>query len=242
MPAHRPPTDRRAPSRQEAASVRALRAAANEVPRVVARIGPRLARAEARRRAHGYLLGLLSPVERKNGWQLAEAVGDRTPYALQHLLGRADWDPEAVRDDLRAYVVEHLGDAQAILVVDETGVVKKGTHSAGVAKQYVGCAGKVENAQGGVFVAYASPQGVAFLDRTLYLPQEGADDPARCQAAGIPQTVAFATKPELAQVQLERARAAGVPAAWVTAASVYGDDRGTRIGVGNHEEALIPGG
>jgi len=239
MPAHRPPTDRRAPSRQEAAPVRALRAAANEVPRVVARIGPRFARAEARRRAQAYLRGLLSPVERKNGWQLAEAVGDRTPYALQHLLGRADWDPEAVRDDLRAYVVEHLGDAQAILVVDETGVVKKGTHSAGVAKQDVGCVGKVENAQVGVFVAYASPQGVAFLDRTLYLPEEWTDDPARCQAAGIPQTVAFATKPELAQVQLERARAAGVPAAWVTADSVYGDDRRLRMWLETQEQAYV---
>ncbi len=239
MPAHRPPTDLRAPSRQEAAPVRALRAAANEVPRVVARIGPRFARAEARRRAHAYLRGLLSPVERKNGWQLAEAVGDRTPYALQHLLGRADWDPEAVRDDLRAYVVEHLGDAQAILVVDETGVVKKGRHSAGVAKQYVGCVGKVENAQVGVFLAYASPQGVAFLDRTLYLPEEWTDDPARCQAAGIPQTVAFATKPELAQVQLERARAAGVPAAWVTADSVYGDDRRLRMWLETQEQAYV---
>src|SRR5258708_17383869 len=178
MPAHRPPTDLRAPSRQEAAAVRALRGAADEVPRVGARIGPRFARAEARRRAHAYLRGLLSPVERKNGWQLAEAVGDRTPYALQHLLGRADWDPEAVRDDLRAYVVEQLGDAQAILVIDETGVVKKGMHSAGGAKQYVGGVGKVENAQGGVFLAYPSPQRVAFLPRPLPLPEEWTDPPA----------------------------------------------------------------
>src|SRR5258707_2212927 len=240
MPAHRPPTDLRAPSRQEAAPVRALRAAADEVPRVVARIGPRFARAEARRRAHAYLRGLLSPVERKNGWQLAEAVGDRTPYALQHLLGRADWDPDLVRDDLRTYVVEHLGDPAAILVVDETGVVKKGTASAGVAKQYVGCVGKIENAQVGVFLAYASPQGVAFLDRALYLPQEWTDDPARRHQAGIPAEVGFATKPELAQTMLARARAAGVPAAGVTADSVYGDDRSLRIWLETQRQPFVP--
>jgi len=217
MPARRQPAAHAEPSTGlEATLVAALTAAADEVPTVARRIGPRFARAEARRRVQAYLRGLLSPVERKNGWQLAEAVGDRTPYALQHLLGRADWDPDAVRDDLRAYVVEHLGDAEAILVVDETGVVKKGVASAGVAKQYTGAVGKVENAQVGVFLAYASPKGVAFLDRTLYLPEDWTDDPARCQRAGIPATVGFATKPQLAQTQLERARATGVLAAWVT--------------------------
>jgi SRSO17 transposase len=219
--------------------VAALTAAADEVPAVAARIGPRFARAEARRRAQAYLRGLLSPVERKNGWQLAEAAGDRTPYALQHLLGRADWDPDAVRDDLQAYVVEHLGDPGAILVVDETGVVKKGTASAGVAKQYVGCVGKVENAQVGVFLAYASPKGVAFLDRALYLPEDWTDDPARCRQAGIPATVGFATKPQLAQAMLARARAAGVPAAWVTADSVYGDDRSLRVWLEAQEQAYV---
>lgn len=206
---------------------------------VARRIGPRFARAEARQRAQAYLRGLLSPVERKNGWQLAEAVGDRTPYALQHLLGRADWDPDLVRDDLRTYVVEQLGDPAAILVVDETGAVKKGTASAGVAKQYVGCVGKLENAQVGVFLAYASLQGVAFLDRALYLPQEWTDDPARCQQAGIPATVGFATKPQLAQAMLERARAAGVPATWVTADSVYGDDRRLRMWLEAQEQAYV---
>jgi len=240
MPARRQPADHTEPSSgPDATLVAALTAAADEVPTVARRIGPRFARAEARWRAQAYLRGLLSPVERKNGWQVAEAVGDRTPYAMQHLLGRADWDPEAVRDDLRAYVVERLGDAGAILVLDETGVVKKGQHSAGVAKQYVGCVGKVENAQVGVFLAYASPQGVAFLDRALYLPQEWTDDPARCRAAGIPATVGFATKPELAQAQLERARAAGVPAAWVTADSVYGDDRHLRMWLEAHEQAYV---
>ncbi len=239
MPADRSATDPRELSGQEADLVPALRAAADEVPRVAARIGPRFAREEARRRAQAYLRGLLSPVERKNGWQLAEAVGDRTPYALQHLLGRADWDPEAVRDDLRAYVVEQLGDAQAILVIDETGVVKKGMHSAGVAKQYVGCVGKVENAQVGVFLAYASPQGVAFLDRALYLPEEWTDDPARRQQAGIPEAVGFATKPQLARALLERVREAGVPAAWVTADSVYGDDRRLRMWLEAQEQAYV---
>ena len=246
MPADRAVTDPRAPSEPEAeqeaeqhATLRALRAAADEVPRVAARLGPRFAREDARVRAQAYLRGLLSPVERKNGWQLAEAAGDRTPYAIQHLLGRADWEPDRVRDDLRAYVVEQLGDAQAILVLDETGVVKKGTHSAGVAKQYVGCVGKVENAQVGVFLAYASPQGVAFLDRALYLPEEWTDDPARCRQAGIPEDVAFATKPQLAQALLDRARQAGVPAAWVTADSVYGDDRHLRMWLEAQEQPYV---
>ena len=217
----------------------ALRAAADEVPAVAARLGPRFARAEARQRAQVYLRGLLSPVERKNGWQLAEAAGERTPYATQHLLGRADWDPDVARDDLRAYVVEHLGDPGAVLVVDETGFVKKGMASAGVAKQYSGSVGKVEQAQVGVFLAYASPKGVAFLDRTLYLPEEWTDAPARCQRVGIPETVGFATKPQLAQVQLERALQARVPAAWVTADSVYGDDRRLRMWLEAHEQAYV---
>jgi SRSO17 transposase len=217
----------------------ALGAAADEVPRVAARLGPRFAREEARLRTQAYLRGLLSPVERKNGWQLAEAAGDRTPYATQHLLGRADWDAEAVRDDLRADAVEHLGDPEAVLVVDETGVVKKGHASAGVAKQYVGCVGKIENAQVGVYLAYASPQGVAFVDRALYLPEEWTDDPVRCRQAGIPDTVDFATKPELARGMLERARQAGVPAAWVTADSVYGDDRSLRVWLESQEQPYV---
>jgi SRSO17 transposase len=217
----------------------ALGAAVDEVPRVAARIGPRFAREEARLRTQAYLRGLLSPVERKNGWQLAEAAGDRTPYATQHLLGRADWDADAVRDDLRAYVVEHLGDPAAVLVVDETGVVKKGHASAGVAKQYVGAVGKLENAQVGVYLAYTSPRGTAFLDRALYLPQEWTDDPARCRQAGIPATVDFATKPQLARRLLDRARQAGVPAAWVTADSVYGDDRSLRVWLEGQEQPYV---
>ncbi len=221
------------------ALVAALGRAAGEVPLVASRIGARFARAEARRRAQVYLHGLLSPIERKNGWQLAEAMGDRTPYAMQHLLDRADWDADTVRDDLRAYVVEHLGDPAAVLVVDETGFVKKGTHSVGVAKQYTGTLGKIENCQVGVFLAYATERGVAFLDRALYLPQEWADDPARRQAASIPEPVDFATKPQLARAMLERAREAGVPAGWVTADSVYGDDRRLRMGLEAQEQAYV---
>jgi SRSO17 transposase len=244
MPSHRPlpetpPGPTPATSTPAADGTPALRAAADEVPRVAARLGPRFAREDARLRLQAYLRGLLSPVERKNGWQLAEAAGDRTPYATQHLLGRADWDAEAVRDDLRGYVVEHLGDPAAVLVVDETGVVKKGTASAGVGKQYVGAVGKLEHAQVGVYLAYASPQGTAFLDRALYLPQAWTEDPARCRQAGIPETVGFATKPQLARRMLERARQAGVPAAWVTADSVYGDDRRLRVWLESQQQPYV---
>ncbi len=138
-----------------------------------ARIAPRFGRPEVRARAGRYLAGLLDPVERRNGWQLAEQLGRRSPDGVQRLLRTARWDAEAVRDDLRAYVVEHLGDAEAVLVIDETGFLKKGTKSAGVARQYSGTAGRIENCQIGVFLAYASPQGQAFLDRALYLPKAG---------------------------------------------------------------------
>lgn len=196
---------------------------------VVGRIGPRFARAEARRHAADYLRGLLGRTERKNGWQLAEAVGDATPYGLQQFLYRATWDPDAVRDDLRAYVVEHLGDPQGVLVVDETGFLKKGDKSVGVQPQYSGAAGRTANAQVGVFLTYAGARGHTFLDRALYLPASWTDDRDRCRAAGIPDEVAFATKPKLAQAMLERALDAGVPAAWVTADSIYGDVKYLRV-------------
>ena len=167
--------------------------------------------------------------ERKNSWQLAEVSGDATPYGLQHLLRRALWDAEAVRNELRTYVIEHLGDPQAVLVIDETGFLKKGRHSVGVARQYSGTAGRIENCQIGVFLAYASPHGQALLDRELYLPKEWTDAPTRCRQAGIPEDRQFATKPKLAQQMLARAFAGGVPAAWVTGDSVYGDDRRLRI-------------
>jgi len=195
---------------------------AEELERVHARIGLRFARAEPRRRALAYLHGLLSPIERKNGWQLAEEAGERAPDGMQRLLSSADWDADAVHDDLVAYVHQHLADPGAILVVDETGFLKKGTKSAGVQRQYTGTAGKRENCQIGVFVTYATPQAHMLVDRELYLPQSWTNDPARCREAGIPAGKAFATKPELARAMLERVHAAGLPAAWVTGDTVYG--------------------
>lgn len=193
-----------------------------QLDEVAGRIGARFPRSETRDRVRSYLAGLLGPVQRKNAWQLAEQIGDGDPYGVQYLIGRADWDPDAVRDDLRGYVVETLGDPEAVLILDETGFLKKGTKSAGVARQYTGTAGRIENAQVGVFLAYASRHGTAFLDRALYLPEEWTGDPGRCEEAGIPKGTPFATKIRLARVMLERAFDAGVPAAWVTGDEVYG--------------------
>jgi SRSO17 transposase len=179
-----------------------------------ARIAGRFARAEPRRRVLAYLRGLVGPVGRKNGWQLAEHAGEATPDGMQRLLATADWDPDLVRDDLRAYVVEHLGDPGGVLVVDETGFLKKGSTSVGVQRQYSGTAGKVDNCQLGVFLAYASAKGRAFIDRELYLPKAWAEDRARCRPARVPAEVPFRTKPQLARVMLERALDAGVPASW----------------------------
>src|SRR3954449_10765176 len=191
---------------------------------VVARLAPRFGRVEPRRRLLAYLRGLLAPLGRKNGWQLAEAAGDRTPDGMRDFLSRMRWDAEAVRDDLRAYVVEHLGDPEAVLVLDETGFVKKGARSAGVQRQYSGTAGRIENCQIGVFLGYAGRHGRALIDRALYLPQGWTCAPARRAAAGIPEAVAFATKPQLGLAMLERALDAGVPFAWVAGDSVYGAD------------------
>ncbi len=209
--------------------VTAIAAWTEDFAAVVAQIGPRFARVEARQHAAAYLRGLLSPVARKNSWQLAELLGAAAPYGFQQFLYRAAWDPDAVRDDLRAYVVAHLGDPQGILVVDETGFLKKGEKSAGVQRQYSGTAGRRENCQIGTFLTYASPRGHTFLDRALYLPASWTDDRGRCRAAGIPDEVAFATKPAQAQALLERALGAGIPAAWVTADSVYGDVKYLRV-------------
>lgn len=212
---------------------------ADALKEIAYRIGGRFARSESREEAVNYLRGLLSPVERKNSWQLAEALGEPTPYRIQHLLGRAVWEVDAVRDDLRQYVVEHLADPEAILVVDETGFLKKGRHSAGVARQYSGTAGRVENCQIGVFLSYAGRHGHTLIDRELYLPQEWTDDPARCRRAGIPADCSFATKPTLARQMLERALEAGVPAGWVTGDSVYGDDRRLRLWLEEREQAYV---
>ena len=206
---------------------------------VARRLAPYFARSQSRHRAQAYLQGLLSEAERKNSWQVAEVCGESTPYGFQYLLSRADWDAEAVREELRRYVVQHLGDPNGVLVLDETGFPKKGRHSAGVARQYSGTVGKVDNCQIGVFLSYASPLGYALLDRELYLPQEWTDDRERCQQAGIPEDRRFATKPQLARQMLARAFAAGVPARWVTGDSVYGDDRRLRMWLEGQPQAYV---
>ena len=192
-------------------------------------IAGRFQRPEPRRRALDYLRGLLSPVERKNGWQLAEQAGDATPDGVQRLLSTYRWDADLVRDDLRGYVMEHLGDSDGVLVVDETGFLKKGNKSAGVQRQYSGTAGRIENCQVGVFLAYASTKGRTLLDRELYLPQVWAEDQERRREAGIPEDVSFQTKPRLARGMLERALEAGVPFGWVAGDEVYGSDRNLRL-------------
>ena len=197
---------------------------ADGLDEIASLIGGRFPRAEPRARAVTYLRGLVSPVERKNGWQLAEEAGDATPYATQHLLGRAVWSADEVRDDLRAYVIDHLGDPDGVLVVDETGFLKKGAKSAGVQRQYSGTAGRIENSQIGVFLAYATRHGRTFLDRELYLPRAWADDPERRLEAEIPPGTKFATKLVLARRMIERAQEAGVPFRWVTGDEVYGND------------------
>lgn len=182
-----------------------VRSWAKELEALSERIAPRFSRIEVRHRVRSYLRGLLGSVERKNSWQLAEAAGDATPYGVQHLLGRADWDGDEVRDDLRDYVLEHLSDEEVILVVDESGFLKKGTKSVGVKRQYTGTAGKKENCQVGVFLCYASEKGAAFIDRELYLPEEWTNDQPRRREAGVPEEVEFATKPLLARKMLQRA-------------------------------------
>ncbi len=193
-----------------------------------ARIGTRFRRSEVRERAKRYLAGLLDRVERKNGWQLAEHLGETGPQGVQRLLNAADWDVDAVRDDLRAYVVEHLGEPEGVLICDETSFPKKGIKSVGVKRQHCGALGKRENCQVGVFLGYASAKGRTFLDRELYLPHDWAEDATRRQEAGVPKDVRFATKPELAQRMLERAFAAQVPTAWVVGDEIYGDDTDLR--------------
>jgi len=199
-----------------------------ELDALAARLAGRFRRSEVRDRARRYLAGLLDRVERKNSWQLGEQLGELGPRGVQRLLSGAQWDADAVRDDLRVYVLEQLGSTEGVLVVDETGFIKKGTKSVGVQRQYSGTAGRTENCQLGVFLAYATPHGRAFLDRELYLPREWTDDRARCREAGVPDEVPFATKPQLARRMLERALEAGAPAAWVIGDEVYGEDEGLR--------------
>jgi SRSO17 transposase len=196
-------------------------------------------RAEPRARAREYVSGLVAGLERKNGWTLAEHAGAVSPDGMQRLLRRADWDVDGVRDDLRDYVVEHLGDAQGVLIGDETGFLKKGVKSAGVQRQYSGTAGRTENCQIGTFLAYASQHGHALIDRELYLPASWTDDRDRCRAAGIDDEIEFATKPRQLMAMLARAFAAGVPFAWVTADEAYGQVKYLRVWLEEHDAAHV---
>jgi SRSO17 transposase len=192
------------------------------------RMSPYFVQVQTRQRAQAYVRGLLSPVERKNGWQLAEEAGETTPYAMQYLLDRAVWDSEQLRDVLCRYVEEMLGESTAVLVIDETGFLKKGIKSVGVQRQYSGTAGRIENCQLGVFLTYASQAGHTLLDRELYLPKSWTQDTARCREAHVPTEVSFATKPELAARMLARTLDGGISAAWVTGDTVYGSHRPLR--------------
>jgi SRSO17 transposase len=188
------------------------------------RLGPVFRRRELRETGGAFLDGLLSGIERKTGWLMAEQAGLERPYRMQSLLGRSHWDAEALRDAVRGYVVEALGDSDGVLVVDETGFLKKGEHSVGVARQYSGTAGRIENCQVGVFMAYASRFGQALIDRRLYLPEAWARDHARRVKARVPEDIAFATKTQIARDLIARALDAGVPCAWVLADALYGSD------------------
>lgn len=197
-------------------------------------IGARFGRVEPRRRARGFLQGLLAGLPRVNCWTIAEHAGEQSPRAMQRLLGSAVVDADGLRDDLRGYVTKHLGDRSAVLVVDETGDVKKGTMTAGVQRQYTGTAGRIENAQVAVYLAYAAERGYAFIDRELYLPRSWTGDRGRCQDAGVPADVKFATKPALALAMISRAVGAGAPARWVAGDEVYGNDPKLRAGIAGH--------
>jgi len=208
-----------------------VRAWAEGLAEVHALIGRRFARSEPRERVMEYVRGLLSAEERKNSWTLSERSGEATPDGMQRLLSSTDWDPDLVRDDLQRYVVDHLADPGGVLIVDETGFLKKGTRSAGVARQYSGTAGRIENSQIGVFLTYATPRGRTFLDRELYLPKAWTEDRDRCRQAGIGDDVEFATKPELAIRMLRRAHEAGVPPGWVSGDAVYGQHSRLRAAI-----------
>jgi SRSO17 transposase len=212
---------------------------AAELDRLHGRIAPRFGRSEPRARAREYVCGLVAGLERKNGWTLAEHAGEKVPDGMQRLLRRADWDVDGVRDDVRDYVVEQLGDPAGVLVVDETGFVKKGTGSAGVQRQYSGTAGRTENCQIGTFLAYASDRGHALIDRELYLPVSWTDDPERCRAAGVPDEVEFATKPRQAMAMIGRAIDAQVPFAWVTADEAYGQVKYLRVWLEERDAAYV---
>lgn len=201
------------------------------------RIGPCFPRPETRAGVKTYLRGLLSPIERKNGWQLAEEAGLPTPYTMQYLLNRAKWDSDALRGQLQGYVREQIAGPDGILVIDETSFLKKGNKSVGVQRQYSGTAGRIENCQIGVFLTYASQAEHTLVDRELYVPTSWTQEPERCRAAHVPQEVVFATKPELAARMLWRTLDAGLAARWVTGDTVYGSHRPLRIGLEARKQA-----
>jgi len=198
-----------------------------ELERVTARLEPHFSRREAHEAARGYVKALLSRAERKNAWGLSEEAGQAAPYAFQHLVRRARWDEGAVRDEVQGDARQHLGEG-GVVAVDETGFLKKGEKSAGVARQYTGTAGRIENAQVGVFLAYVTARGHTLIDRELYLPEHWLEDRERCREAGIGEQVVFRTKPELARIMIERALAAGLRPSWVVGDEVYGNNGALR--------------
>lgn len=205
------------------------------------RIRGQFKRAEPRERVYRYLRGLLSKVARKNSWQIAEQVGEERPYGMQRLLRIAAWDEEGVRDELQEYVMEHLGSSNGVLVVDESGFLKKGKRSVGVKRQYSGAAGGIENCQVGVFLGYTSEYGHALIDRALYLPKDWIADASRRRAANVPETMTIATKPSLARGLLERALTAQIPHSWITGDSIYGGDWQLRGWLEQHKEWYVLG-
>src|SRR4051794_1385693 len=211
----------------------------NELTALQERLGGLFGRPEPRRQAGLYLEGLLSATERKNGWPLAEQAGDARPWRTQRVLSHVLWDADAAQELCRDYVFEHLGAADGVLIVDETGFLKKGEHSAGVARQYSGTAGRVENVQIGVFLAYASSKGHALIDRELYLPKEWCEDADRRAAAAIPDEIDFATKPALASEMIGRALDAGLPCAWVLGDEIYGSDRHLRMDLERRKQPFV---
>lgn len=199
-----------------------------ELSRLKRFAAPALGRAETRESAGSFIDGLLSSAERKTGWMLAEEAGLERPYRIQSLLGRSSWSADHLRDLVRAYVAEALGDESGVLVIDETGFLKKGKHSVGVGRQYSGTAGRIENCQIGVFAGYASRYGHALVDRQIYLPGDWAENEERRRKASVPDEVAFATKPAMAREMIARTLDAGLPCAWVLADALYGSDHQLR--------------
>jgi SRSO17 transposase len=212
---------------------------AQELFHLHARIAPRFARPEPRRRALAYLQGILSEISRKNGWQLAEHAREARPDGMQRLLSSAVWDTDGVRDDLRSYTLEQLGQESAILVIDETSFPKRGQKSAGVGFQYCGTTGQVQNCQVGVFLSYVTAKGHTLIDRELYLPLDWGEDRDRRRAAGIPESVRFQTKPELAVQMIERLWKAAVPISWVVADTVYGGNQDLRTWLETHQYSYV---